>query len=370
MRLKRIQQFTKSVTKGLLPTQQASLAQMVCGLLWGRSLILAKIARGFETEVAFPHNLKRVERFVSNPRLQALHSKQLMARRLLCQLHHRLHLKPTQPLEIILDWTSVYPYQVLSALVPVAGRAVPIFQWAIARDHLKAQQNTFEMQFLAALRQCLPKSCKVVIVADRGFQRVALLAYLEALGFGYVIRVKGDACVEVGDYRGKLRDYELAVGQCFKLRQVIYHKTRRYPIKVVLHCERRDGKDCRWLLATNLGLTAKQTVKIYERRFWCEESFRDQKQEFDLEGVRVKQAARLENLLLVLAIALMMLAIIGLRGNKLASADKFRPQAKRRKKSRRLLSWVQIALYLLRESSKFLDLLFESQATGFFFRWA
>jgi hypothetical protein len=366
MRLKRIAKFTSSVTKGLLPTQQATLAQMVCGLLCCRSFILAELARGFQTKVAFPHNLKRVERYVSNPRINALQSKQIIARRLLRQLHHRLQLKPQQALEIIIDWTSVWPYQVLSALVPVAGRAVPVWQWAIARDQLKAQQNTIEMQFIAALRRCLPKHWKVVIVADRGFQRVAFLQYLDAQDLGYVIRLKGDACVEVAGYSGKLREYALQVGQCFKLSKAIYHKTQRYELKVVMNCERRDGKDCSWMLATNLGLTAKQTVAIYARRFWCEESFRDQKQEFELEGVRVKQASRLENLLLVLAIAVMILAVIGMRGNKLACAEKFRP----RKKKQVLLSWAQIALNLLRESSKFLDLLFESQETGFYFRWA
>ncbi len=366
MRLKRIAKFTKAVTKGLLPTQQATFAQMVCGVLFCRSLILAEIARGFETAVAFPHNLKRVARFVSNPRLNALQSKQVIARRLLCQLHHRLQLKPIQPLEIIIDWTSVWPYQVLSALVPVAGRAVPVLQWAVARDQLKAQQNTIEMQFIDALRRCLPKHWKVVIVADRGFQRVAFLQYLDRQGCGYIIRVKGDACVEMAGYTGKLRDYRLAVGQCFKLSKVTYHKTKRYELKVVLNCEKRDSKVCSWMLATNLGLTARQTVAIYARRFWCEESFRDQKQEFELEGVRVKQAARLENLLLVLAIGLMILAVIGMRGNKLACAEKFCP----RKKKPALLSWAQIALHLLRESSKFLDLLFESQETGFCFRWA
>src|SRR5436305_14897847 len=145
MRLKRIAKFTKAVTQGLLPSQQALLSQVVCGVLCCRSLMLAEIARGFETTVAFPHNLKRVERYVSNPRLQSLQCKQVVARRLLRQLHHRLQLKPRQPLEII-----------------------------------------------------------------------------DEQGFGYVVRVKGDACVEVGRYRGKLRDYPLQVGQCFKLREVTY----------------------------------------------------------------------------------------------------------------------------------------------------
>lgn len=370
MRLKRIAKFTKAVSKGLLPTQQAALAQMVCGLLACRSLLLAEIARGFETTVAFSHNLKRVARFVANPRLQSLQTKQLIARRLLHQLHHRLQQKPSQPLEIILDWTSVYPFQVLSALVPVSGRAVPVLQWAIARDQLKARQNTFEMAFLAALRRCLPKPWPVVIVADRGFQRVALLAYLQQLGFGYVIRVTGEAYVEAGSFRGKLREYPLQVGQCFKLSRVVYHQKRRYGLKVVCSCEKREGKVGSWLLATNLGQTARQTTAIYGRRFWCEESFRDQKQEFGLEKVRVKEAARLENLLLVMAVAMMMVAVIGMRGNKLACAEKYRQKKKRRGKPRVWLSWMQIGLNLLRESSRFLDLLFESQATGFYFRWA
>jgi transposase len=196
------------------------------------------------------------------------------------------------------------------------------------------------------------------------------LEYLEGLGFGYVIHLKGDAGVEGGALRGNLRNYPVAVGQCFKLSKVIYHKTKRYGLKVVINCERREGKVCSWLLATNLGLTARQTVQMYGRRFWCEESFRDQKQEFKLEGVRVQQAERLENLLLVMAIAMMILAIIGMRGNQLQCAEKYRPQKKRRKRHRVELPWVQIALNLLRDSSKFLDLLFESRETGFCFRWA
>jgi transposase len=121
------------------------------------------------------------------------------------------------------------------------------------------------------------------------------------------------------------------------------------------------------ILGSNvLGLSARQIVNIYRRRFWCEESFRDQKQEFELERVRVTKAERLENLLVALAIVLLMLAVIGLRGNKLGYEDKFST----RKKKQVVLSWVQVALNLLRESAKYLNLLFDSQQVGFNFRWA
>src|ERR671937_691431 len=144
MRLKRVQKFTKAVTKGLLPTQQATLSQVVTGLLVCRCLILAEIARCFQTCVAFPHNLKRVFRFVSNERLTAQTSKEVVASRLIRQLHHRLRLKPHQSLEVIVDWTSVWSYQVLSALVPLDGRAVPVFEWAVEQWAFPVSQNSYE----------------------------------------------------------------------------------------------------------------------------------------------------------------------------------------------------------------------------------
>jgi hypothetical protein len=82
--------------------------------------------------------------------------------------------------------------------------------------------------------------------------------------------------------------------------------------------------------------------------------------------VRVKQAERLENLLLALAIVLMIIAVIAQRGKKLGYEDKFSIVKKKRSE----ISWVQVGLNLLRESTKYLNLLFDSGGTGFCFRWA
>ena len=365
MRLKRIEKFTKAVTKGLLPTQQATLSQVVTGLMTCRCLILAEIARCFQTDVAFPHNLKRVFRFVSNERLSSQASKELVASRLIRQLHHRLKIKPRQYLEVIIDWTSVWPYQVLAALIPLEGRAVPVLQWAVEQWGFPGSQNAYEEQFIGSLRRSIPKTWKVIIVADRGFQRADFSQCLKREGFSFVIRVKGDAWVKCQGYAGQLRDYPLSVGQCFKLSPCTYHKTKRYPMKLVLNCAQIDGKVSSWLLVTDLGMTASQIVTLYRRRFWCEESFRDQKQEFQLEQVRVQRAGRLENLLLALAIAMLILAVLGMRGKKLGYADKFSVP----KKKQTVLSWVQIALKLLRESTRYLNLLFDNKAGCFSFHW-
>ena len=153
MRLKRIEKFTKPLTKDLRPTQQATISQVACGMLVCRSLILAEIARGCETAVAFVHNLKRVFRYVDNERITDQHSKEVVASRLIRQLCRRLRLSPRQPVEVIIDWTRVGDYQVLSALVGIPGRAVPVLQWAVRKWQFATSQNRVEEQFLQSLRR-------------------------------------------------------------------------------------------------------------------------------------------------------------------------------------------------------------------------
>lgn len=75
MRLKRAEKFTRAATTGLPATQQATLGQIVCGILVCRSLRLAASARGSATAVASRHNRKRVFRYADHERLSQLASK-------------------------------------------------------------------------------------------------------------------------------------------------------------------------------------------------------------------------------------------------------------------------------------------------------
>ena len=103
MRFRRISKFSSSVTKELLSTQQATISQIVCGMIVCRSLILAEIARCFQSSTSFRHDLKRTARYVSNERINSVESKEVVAGRLLSQLQHRLQIKANAYLEIIID---------------------------------------------------------------------------------------------------------------------------------------------------------------------------------------------------------------------------------------------------------------------------
>jgi len=111
------------------------------------------------------------------------------------------------------------------------------------------------------------------------------------------------------------------------------HKTKRYRLKLALACALIKGKVSSWLLATDFPLSTHQVAEIYRRRFWCEESFRDQKQEFRLESVRVQRARRLENLLLALAIVYLILAVMGIKAKSSATRSNFRLEKRARRRS-------------------------------------
>jgi hypothetical protein len=57
--------------------------------------------------------------------------------------------------------------------------------------------------------------------------------------------------------------------------------------------------------------------------------------------------------------------VIGQRAEKLGYADKFAGRKKRQK----TLSWLQLALNLLRESSEYLNLLVDNSANCFALHW-
>jgi hypothetical protein len=77
-------------------------------------------------------------------------------------------------------------------LVTNHGRATPLLWLTVLKGELKDKRNDFEDLCLARLAQVLPEGVAVTILADRGFGDTKLFAYLDTLGFAYVIRFRGN----------------------------------------------------------------------------------------------------------------------------------------------------------------------------------
>ena len=322
----------------LAPTQATNLALLVSAILKKRTLCLSELARAYpipdERRVAAPkhcllHRIKRLWRFIDNERVDAL------AVQLAFVPHTIARLGFPQPVGLAIDWTMFnvtmpsgerIRYQVLRIAVPRKGRALPLLQLAYDRDNLPAKsQNQLEQDALLAVVRALPASVSPVILADRGFARATFFDWLQKHRLEYVVRVdKGTCMTEADGRRWKLGEEELLPGQlrwAAEVRYGLYHgRPRDILLNVALCWKVSEGRASRrkqkepeepWYLATSLK-SARSAASWYWQRGWIEQSFRDSKSRFDLNGVRVGSPERLGRLLMALTIALSWLTLMGL----------------------------------------------------------
>lgn len=318
----------------LAPTQAANLALLVSALLARRTLNLTDLARAYPTpaarRVAAPkhdllHRLKRLWRFLDNGRVDALAVQAAMVPYLVAKLRRG------RWVGLAIDWTmfvAVLPggrqvrYQVLRVAVPLDGRALPLLQLAYDQADLPAGQGQLEERALGAVLDALPAGLRPVVLADRGFGRASFFEWLQARGVDFVVRVtKGSCLTEPDDRRWKLGEEGLAEGQirwCPGVRYGLHHgRPRALTLNVAL-CwrvpKRRASRKPRkepWYLATSLTAAAR-AVCWYWRRGWIEQSFKDAKQRFGLDRVRVGCPERLSRLVMALTLALGWLTLAAL----------------------------------------------------------
>ena len=71
-------------------------------------------------------------------------------------------------------------------------RAAPLVWLTAWKEEIATQRNDFENACLCRLAGTVPAGCRVTVLADRGFGDQKLFAFLDKIGFGYVIRFHGN----------------------------------------------------------------------------------------------------------------------------------------------------------------------------------
>lgn len=284
-------------------SRRKTLTALVLGLLLGRQLGLAAIARRMAGPVSVRHKIKRVGRFADN---RGVRADQATA----CLVGWVLWLRGELPV-VALDWTDLGGGLVmLAAAVAVAGRAVPL-AWTVmgksAFTKRRKSRNDAEEELILRLKEAFG-AYPWTLVADRGFARADLFRKLGAWGIRYVIRACGKPWVDTGGWSGRLWDIPRRRGLCARYPRVLYHKSARVPVSLVV--AHREPAPEPWYLVTNVAGT-KAIEKAYRRRAWIEEHFRDAKSGLGLDALRVKKAQRIERLLIVAAVAMLVAISVG-----------------------------------------------------------
>jgi hypothetical protein len=276
------------------------------------------------------HRLKRLSRFLANEQVDPLKVQLAFLPYTLARLGR---LYPLERIGLVIDWTyfdgPTFRVQILKLGLARHGRVVPLLQVAYDRDDLPEDrsQNQLEEEALSAVLAALPKGCRVVVLADRGFARSGFFQWLLARHVDFVVRIdKGTSVTEPSGTRHRLgHDLTIGLGEqrwLGRVRYALYHG-RPTDIWLNVGCTwqtSQSASTCKaasklkepdepWYLATTVS-SITLAVGWYKRRFWIEESFRDDKSRLLLDQVRVESTRRLNRLLMALTIAVCWLCLI------------------------------------------------------------
>jgi Transposase DDE domain len=189
------------------------------------------------------------------------------------------------------------------------GRAIPLV-WAVL-PHGSAQVAFDAYQELldrAAL--LLPRRCKVIFLADRGFADTELMAHLQRLGWHWRIRLKSSFWLyRRGRRRCKVERLSVARGHASFWQQVCITEKRYGPVHLGV-ARPWQGPDI-WYVLSDEPTEAK-TFEEYGLRFDIEENFLDdQSNGFQLESSLIRSAQALTRLCFVLAMTTLYLVAQG-----------------------------------------------------------
>ena len=292
-----------------------SLANAVTGVIAAGALGVHAIGRGLASAKGLVerHAVKQVDRLVGNRKV-VLDD--------LFDLWVPYVLSGRQAIVVNLDWTEFDDddHSMLVALLQTKhGRSTPILWKTVVKSELKDSRNSHEDELMVRLRQLVPMSVRVTIVADRGFGDQKLYAFLEQLRFSYVIRFRGN--ILVTNAKGEARMAHEWVGQGGRMRVLrdALVTSDLYPVATVVCVHERGMKDPWCIVASDWSLSGSDIKKRYGKRFSCEETFRDVKDLHFGMGMSwqpIGRTDRRDRMMMIAVIAMALLTMLGEAGER------------------------------------------------------
>ena len=249
------------------------LAGATLGVMASASLAVATIgqalaqARGLVTK----HAVKQVDRLMSNACINVWASF----------AHWVPQQVGTRPEVLVaMDWTDFDhddQSTLVLSLVTGHGRAAPLIWLTVWKEEIATRRNDYEDACLRRLAETIPEGCRVTILADRGFGDQKLFAFLGELGFGYVIRFRGN--IRVADADGRTKPAAEWVGKGGRARKLRNARvTAQGQLVGAVVCVHAKGMKEPWCLAaSDPEASAAMLINHYARRWTIEPQFRDTK---------------------------------------------------------------------------------------------
>lgn len=323
---------------GMRRSRMKTLAHIVPAAMLLCGVGLHALGRAMRNGTTAKHNIKRVNRFVGNCKVESVALAQGLFNAFV----------PREGLVLVLaDWTDVANGKLLVFALPCNGRSLPFFTKVVpkqAGDGALVRAENEALETLAAICQTRPN---VVIVADRGFGNQRWLGAVVSHGFHFVQRLSCVFFADTETYIGSLKELNVRRGP----------RVRDWGRGTVGQDEAIEGRlitayDPKakepWYLLTELDdISANQVVNVYRRRWWIETLFRDKKNRdwgLGLALVHLDDYRRYERLFYIVALAYILLTAHGTA----AEAEGFDRGLKANTRKTRVLNLLRIGYHFIR----------------------
>ena len=286
-----------------------TLAWMVAGLLLSGQTSLPSWLPHVHSRATFAQSTeRRFRRWLENPAIDPVSIYGPLVTRALRDWG-------AHTLILALDTTVLFEkFCLIRVSVLFRGRAVPLVSRVL--EHHSAQVSTAALlPVLAEVKGMLDflGLHEVRLLADRGFCDTELMAWLQVCGWHYRIRIKSSLVLGAPDGQRlcKVGEVKLSPRETRLFHNVTLTGRQFGPVHVALG-RPTDGPE-QWQVVSDEP-TGIKTFAEYGERFQIEEGFLDEKSGlFGLEDSKLRDAASLERLLLVLAVATLLLVSEGVQ---------------------------------------------------------
>jgi hypothetical protein len=282
---------------------------------WYGRLTLNGIARCMRTKGDLHTRYKRLDRFLRNDHFQPDKTTPGFLTLTMGEKFKGL-------LPLLVDQSAIGDVQMISASLPFLGRALPFFMKTFEYEKIEFSQNQIEKEFFIRLQKTLGKENTLLFIMDRGYANVQYIIDFNSLNrqeLLYIIRGRRNVKIEYKK-EGKVKIIDLGrlphrEGKAKRYSNVLYHDKEKVLVDVVVYGEK--GFKEPWFLILPAGseeiLPTKRVVEWYRSRMKIEVKFRDFKSHLGVRGLRLKvdKAEKIERLLICLAIAYILLIVMG-----------------------------------------------------------
>jgi hypothetical protein len=335
-----IMTWMEANVKGMRRSRKKTLADLVASATYreGAGVLALGRAMARNRKTSAKHCIKRTWRFVRNSAVEneAVHKALFRQAR------------PAKgPLRVVVDWTDIYPYQVLSLALPLDGKTLPFYSRTLRKRCGKGNKSEAEREALRFLSALVAPGRRVVLIGDRGFGRSDWIQAAGNNNWFFVQRLPKNIVVYNPEHYGRLSELPVRRGDGVKdWGTSTVNESKPVGVRLITVWESDAGEPL--YLVTNLEDSAEDVVAGYKRRMWIESMFRDHKNSalgLGVGRVRLSEAERYDRLLLVFFLAFLFLFSFGL----VAESRGLDRSLKANTVKSRVLSLITIGFYAFKE---------------------